>query len=79
MDSTKNLGRFFFVAFLIILIPQILAATVYYIDATNGNNNNAGTSQAQAWKTIAKVNNFPFSAGDKFFSSGEIPGENNLQ
>lgn len=30
--------------------------TIYYVDGTNGNDSNAGTSTGAAWKTIDKVN-----------------------
>jgi PKD repeat protein len=69
----KTLAKSFLVAILLILIPQLLAATVYYVDAINGNDNYAGTSEALAWKTIAKVNTFPFAAGDEIlFKRGNI-------
>jgi hypothetical protein len=32
-------------------------ATNYYIDASNGNDNNNGTSPGTAWRTLAKLNN----------------------
>src|SRR5690606_17441146 len=31
--------------------------TIYYVDATGGNDSNPGTSQDKAWKTLDKVNN----------------------
>ena len=61
----RTLGQAFFMAFLINSMQQIVTATVYYVDATNGNDNNGGTSEVLAWKTIAKVNSLPFLAGDK--------------
>lgn len=48
-------------------------ATTYYVDATNGNDSNPGTSEAAPWKTIAKVNNSNFQPGDFIlFKRGEI-------
>jgi hypothetical protein len=38
--------------------------TVYYVDATGGNNSNSGTSTGSAWQTLAKVNSSNFVAGD---------------
>lgn len=38
--------------------------TVYYVDATSGNNANSGTSTGSAWQSLAKVNSFNFVAGD---------------
>ena len=44
----------------------------YYIDATNGNDDNSGQSTSDAWKTIAKVNSESFSPDDSiFFKRGE--------
>jgi len=37
------------------LISDAWSAT-YYVDATNGNDSNAGLPEASPWKTIAKVN-----------------------
>jgi len=45
------------------LISFKLFATNYYIDASSGNDSNAGTSMTSSWKTINKVNNFNFAAG----------------
>jgi hypothetical protein len=45
----------------------------YYVDATSGNDANDGRSPAAAWKTIAKVNGYSFSAGDRIlFKRGEM-------
>src|SRR5437870_4523253 len=38
--------------------------TTYYVDATNGNNSNNGTSSGTAWQTIAKLNGTTFQPGD---------------
>jgi len=38
--------------------------TIYYVDTAAADDNGAGTSEATAWKTIAKVNASSFSAGD---------------
>lgn len=47
-------------------------ATTYYMDATNGNDNNNGTSETSAWKTLSKINNTTFSPGDFIaFKRGE--------
>jgi len=45
----------------------------YYVDATNGNDNNFGLSTTTAWKTIAKVNQSNFLPGDNIlFKRGEF-------
>ncbi len=38
--------------------------TVYYVDATSGNNSNSGTATGSAWQSLAKVNSSNFVAGD---------------
>lgn len=46
--------------------------TIYYVDATAGNDGNTGLSPADAWQTIAKVNGFAFDFGDQvLFKRGE--------
>ncbi|MDN3666948.1 DNRLRE domain-containing protein [Algibacter miyuki] len=47
-------------------------ATDYYIDATNGDDSNNGTSASTAWETLAKVNTTIFQPGDAIlFKAGE--------
>ena len=61
-----------FIIIMIMITSQIFAAT-YYVDATNGNDSNNGTSPEIAWKTINKVNNSSFNSGDSIlFKRGEI-------
>ena len=51
---------------------SICWATNYYVDATNGNDSNPGTSEAAPWKKIAKVNSSHFQPGDFIlFKRGE--------
>ena len=48
-------------------------AATYYVDATNGNDDNSGTAQATAWKTISKVNSSSFNPGDSIlFKRGDF-------
>jgi hypothetical protein len=55
---------------LILLLVLVLTATAqaatYYVKAT-GNDSNTGLSDAQAWKTLSKVNNFNFATGDDVY------------
>ena len=45
--------------------PTVSAtAKIYYVDSTNGNDSNSGTSESSAWQTIGKVNHSVFSPGD---------------
>jgi len=61
------------VCFLLIMTSQLFAGRVFYVDATNGNNQNNGLSEANAWKTINKVNHSSFSPGDTIlFKRGQI-------
>ena len=43
----------------LLVFSAILSAqtspTIYWVDATNGNDNSAGTTEATAWETIHKV------------------------
>ena len=51
---------------LLLLIASLVEATNYYISPT-GNDANSGTGQAQAWRTIARLNQslFAFQPGDQ--------------
>lgn len=54
------------------LATATATGTVYYVDP-DGNDSNAGTSDSNAWKTIAKVNTMTFSPGDQIlFKSGGV-------
>jgi hypothetical protein len=44
---------------------QAASGISYYVDCTAGNDNNAGTSAAKAWKTLAKVNEAELAPGDR--------------
>lgn len=66
--------RDFCFGFLIVILLSALpvCAAAYYVDATNGNDNNDGLSPSTAWKTIAKVNESHFLPGDFIlFKRGE--------
>ncbi len=68
---TLIVKKYLFVIFFLITFK--LFANTYYVDATSGNDSNAGTSITNAWKTVNKVNNFNFSAGDSIlFKKGEV-------
>lgn len=64
---------------LVLLISTLsLGQTTYYVSYNNGNDSNVGTSESLPWKTIARVNSFNFSSGDKilFESDNEWVGAN---
>ncbi len=48
--------------FLLIGIPSLLGAE-YYV-SNSGDDRNPGTTPAEAWRTVSKVNGFEFSPGD---------------
>lgn len=59
----------------------------YYVDALNGDDQNAGTSEKQAWKTIHRLNQHTFQAGERillkagsvFYGQMELKGSGTLQ
>jgi parallel beta-helix repeat protein len=50
----------------LLLSPSLSLAATYYVSPT-GNDSNSGLSDAQAWKTIAKVNSQNFTNGDDIY------------
>jgi parallel beta-helix repeat protein len=52
------------VVFTLCILPFPAQAATYYVDAKNGNDSNNGTSQSSAWKSLEKLNTFPFQPGD---------------
>ncbi|WP_282073928.1 carbohydrate binding domain-containing protein [Polaribacter atrinae] len=53
-------------------ISPAQSTNVYYVDASGGNDLNDGLLESNPWKTLAKVNSFPFLPGDNvLFKSGE--------
>lgn len=40
-------------------------STCYYLDATNGNDSNNGTSPEKAWKTIARTEGLVLKPGEQ--------------
>ena len=60
--------------FLVIIVSfSIQAQTTYYVDASNGNDSNNGTTTTSAWKSISKLNKTTFKPGDHIlFKRGEI-------
>ncbi len=62
----------FFVIVSLLLICSTVSATTYYVDATDGDDDAAGTSSGTAWQNLSKVNSTTFSAGDSIlFQCGE--------
>ena len=59
---------------IILLFTSITAtATIYYVDATKGNDAHDGVTTHTAWKTITKVKHISFKPGDVIrFKRGEV-------
>lgn len=60
-----------FICILVFLMGAMLpvnlvnaSGTTYYVDSVNGDDNNNGTGQSTAWKTLNKVNQTTFQPGD---------------
>jgi hypothetical protein len=70
----KYITNFLFGFLIVILLSALpICAATYYVNATNGNDNNDGLSPSTAWKTMAKVNDSFFQPGDfVLFKRGEI-------
>ncbi len=53
---------------------------IYYLDATNGNDDNSGLSASSAWKMLQRVENLSLKEGSKLlFKRGEtFKGELNI-
>jgi len=49
---------------LAVVLPGVAWGASYYVDATNGDDGRAGTSEATAWQTLQRVSTFPFEPGD---------------
>ena len=58
---------FAIVAGMLLISSAEVCAVNYYVDATGGNDNNDGQSDATAWRTISKVNNYTFQTGDDVY------------
>ncbi|MBE9484937.1 MAG: hypothetical protein IMY74_08825, partial [Bacteroidetes bacterium] len=58
--STTVVGTILF----FLIASNFSFATNYYVDASNGSDDNSGTSQYAAWKSISKVNSSIFLPGD---------------
>jgi hypothetical protein len=76
MMKKKQIKTKLFVAlltFLLVAFTAPVSATNYYVDATNGNDSNDGTSPAAAWQTLSKVSGSSFNPGDSILlKRGEI-------
>lgn len=68
MNTSKLLrkaGILLIALFASLIICSVGWTATYYLDATNGNDSNNGTSQSTPWKTISKVNSSKFNPGDQ--------------
>jgi len=71
-ERTKKMKKVLVLAIVLSVMwvssPNVCAVN-YYVDATGGNDNLDGRSEANAWATIAKVNDY---AGNPGFSGGDV-------
>ncbi len=63
-----------------LVAPSSLCATTFYVDSQRGYDSNPGTSPSLSWKTLQKVNEFHFHAGDHilFRCGSQWSGQLNL-
>ncbi len=67
----KNVITGFFVSAFLIVVEIPALGSTYYIDSQSGNDQNPGTTQERAWKSLDKVNQHTFGPGDKIlFKAG---------
>lgn len=75
LNDSLNIGRQRLAKGMIYLLTAIAGggSSVDYYVSNSGDDNNSGTSLDAPWKTINKVNNFAFSAGDTIhFKKGDV-------
>ena len=47
--------------------------TTYYVDQDGGNDDASGTSEAEAWSSLDKINSVTFQPGDRIlFQKGDV-------
>jgi|GEM_PF-6950661 parallel beta-helix repeat protein len=54
----------FFTFFFLLFSTASFAQRTFFVDAVNGNDNNAGMSEGAAWRTLSKVSSSGFGNGD---------------
>lgn len=50
---------------MVVVLSAYACASTYYVSSSAGNDSNSGTSAAEAWKTLGKVNGATFASGDR--------------
>ncbi len=55
---------------LALLLATQALSTTYYVDAQRGDDNHTGTDSSSAWRSLAKVNDRQFGAGDSVLFRG---------
>ena len=67
----KRFGCCAFRLSILFALAQGTSGATYHVDSGSGNDQNAGTSSTQAWKTLERVNAMIFQPGDQLlFKSG---------
>jgi Chitobiase/beta-hexosaminidase C-terminal domain/Right handed beta helix region len=78
MNPLTHLTKSLVCCALMLLATQMVRGATYYVDSVAGNDANAGTSTAAAWRTLAKVNAVAsFAPGDSilFVRGGQWSGQ----
>ncbi|MEO7444450.1 MAG: hypothetical protein ABIT96_01475 [Ferruginibacter sp.] len=71
MNFLKAIKNILLVFVMMVMLSSSVKAKNYYVDAMNGKDNNNGTSEKTAWKTLDKVSNTIYLPGDKIsFKTG---------
>lgn len=65
--KSTNIMRNIVLIFMFILFPALGWGTNYYVDCNSGDDNNVGTNENAAWKTIKKLNITAFNPGDNIY------------
>ena len=69
----KQIKCFVPAVFCVLLLAVSVQAADYYVDSENGNDENAGTAPAAAWKTLRPVNRAEYKPGDRvLFKKGGL-------
>ena len=79
--AIRRMKKILSVIFLFVFTALWFDATskTYYIDASNGNDRNAGVSMEAAWQTLKKVNRTKFRPGDKVLFRAGCEWEGQLE
>lgn len=61
----KVIFNLYYLLFISLLISNSVFANIYYLNSNSGHDSNSGIDKDQAWKSLDRVNQHIFKAGDK--------------